>query len=106
MVSKTSTRSSNFGLAVLLAAALALFFPASMVAQVSGGTLSGTVTDPNCGPVPNAKLSIKNQATGVAVEFSSDSAGLYSAPNLLPGTYEITVSASEFAREELRGVTL
>lgn len=106
MVSKTAPRSSNFGLAVLVVAALSFFIPVPMIAQVSGGTLSGTVTDPNGGPVPHAKVSIKNQATGFTVEFSSDSAGVYSAPNLLPGTYEVTVSASGFSSQELRGVTL
>src|SRR5580704_9661635 len=75
-------------------------------AQVSGATLSGTLTDPSGGVIPNAKLSIKNVATGIEREVTSDSSGVYSAPNLLPGTYDVTVTAPGFGTAVQNGVTL
>src|SRR6202171_4769127 len=75
-------------------------------AQVTGATLAGTVTDPSGAQVPNAGVSIKNRATGVARDITTDSAGFYSAPNLLPGIYDITITASGFSTSEQTGLTL
>ena len=78
--------------------------PAS--AQVTGATLSGTVTDRSGGVVPKAGISIKNVATGVTRAVTTDPAGFYSAPNLLPGNYEITTAAPGFSSEVRTGITL
>jgi len=40
-------------------------------------------------PVPGATVSIKNVGTGIVREVTSNGDGFYSAPNLLPGTYEV-----------------
>jgi hypothetical protein len=90
----------------LSALASALLVPRPLQAQVAGATLSGTVTDASGALIPNAQISIKNAATGVITSATADSAGFYSAPNLLPGTYEVTVTASGFASEVQTGVTL
>src|ERR1700682_2678432 len=65
-------------------------------AQVTGATLSGLIADEHGGAVPRAKVTIKNTGTGVAREITSNEDGFYSAPNLLPGTYEVRVSANGF----------
>jgi hypothetical protein len=64
------------------------------------------VTDQSGAEVPEAQVSIKNIATGVTRVVSSDSAGFYSAANLLPGTCEITPVALRFASAVLTGVTV
>jgi hypothetical protein len=84
--------------------AIAPFSPVH--AQVAGATLSGTVTDASGSAVPNAKVSIKNNATGVVRDVTTDSAGFYSAPNLLPGVYDITVVAPGFSFSVQTGLTL
>jgi outer membrane receptor protein involved in Fe transport len=82
---------------LLLALAVSIFFASQVRAQVAGATLSGTINDPSGAVVPNAQVSAKNTATGVAREATTDSAGFYSIPNLLPGNYEVTVTATGFS---------
>jgi outer membrane receptor protein involved in Fe transport len=86
--------------------ALTTSLSAPVFAQVTGATLVGTVTDPSGGQVPNANVSIKNRATGVERDVATDSAGFYSAPNLLPGIYDITITASGFSTAVQTGLTL
>ena len=96
--------------ALLIAVFSLLFFnfpwaiPAE--AQVAGATLSGVITDDSGAPVPDAKISIKNVAAGTVREVTSNADGLYSAPNLLPSTYEVTVSAKGFATLVQKGIRL
>src|ERR1700730_14619061 len=90
-------------LVVLLFSPLAL---APVSAQVTGATLSGTVTDQSGAVVPKAGISIKNIATAVTRGVTTDPAGFYSAPNLLPGTYEVTAAAPGFSSEAQTGITL
>jgi hypothetical protein len=75
-------------------------------AQVAGGTLSGTITDPSGAAVPNAQVVIKNSATGITRTLTTNADGFYSAANLLPGNYEIAVSATGFNTETKRGITI
>jgi Carboxypeptidase regulatory-like domain/TonB dependent receptor-like, beta-barrel/TonB-dependent Receptor Plug Domain len=85
---------------------LGISTPVSLQAQVSGGTLSGTVTDPSGAVIPNAQLAVRNTATDLTRTLISDADGFYTAPNLLPGTYEVTVTAAGFATEVRSGITL
>src|SRR6267143_3793052 len=75
-------------------------------AQAVGAALSGLITDEHGGSVPGATVSIKNVGTGIVREVSSNGDGFYSAPNLLPGTYEVRVSANGFQTSVQRDVTL
>ena len=75
-------------------------------AQVSGATLSGTITDPSGAAIAGAKVSIANKATGVVRDVTTDAAGLYSAPNLQPGVYDVTASAGGFSAAKQADVTL
>ena len=75
-------------------------------AQISGATLSGTVTDQSGGVVPQATISIKNVATGITRSNATSAAGFYSAPNLLPGIYEVKAEAQGFTSKIQTGVNL
>ena len=66
-------------------------------AQVVGATLTGTVTDTQGGAIPNAKVSARNTATGVSTNTSTNVAGTYNIVNLVPGDYEVNVSAAGFS---------
>src|ERR1700687_5978435 len=83
-------------LAPLVVIVFSLSLTASMYSQVTGATLSGTISDPSGGVIPGAQISIRNTATGISKDFQADSDGYYTAPNLAPGTYEVRVTAKGF----------
>jgi hypothetical protein len=93
-------------LCVLLVFALALVCAAPARAQVSGATLSGLITDENGGPVPGAEVVVRNIGTGVARELSTNGDGFYSTPNLIPGNYEVRVTAKGFQTLVQKAITL
>src|ERR1700736_3363191 len=94
------------GLLVCVLLALAVIVSTPVHAQVTGATLAGTVTDESSAAVADANVSITNTATGVIREVTTDSAGFYSAPNLLPGIYEITAAATGFSTYREKDLTL
>jgi hypothetical protein len=91
---------------ISLAVVLLVTLPPYVHAQVSGATLTGTVTDSSGAVLTNVQVSIKNQATGEVRSVTVDSAGFYSAPNLLPGVYEVTFTSIGFATTVQNGLTL
>src|SRR5258708_28508319 len=78
----------------------------NVYAQVAGGTISGTVTDSSGRVINNVQITITNVATGVARDLTTNDEGFYSAPNLLPGTYEAKFSAKGFNTEARKGIDL
>ena len=85
---------------------LGMLISIRVYAQVAGATMTGTVSDASGAVIPNAQVSIKNVATGEVRAVTTNAAGLYTAPNLLPGSYEVTVTASGFSTEVRSGITL
>ncbi len=77
-----------------------------LLAQRDLGTITGTVTDPTGGAVPNAKVTITEDATGLTYEATTDQSGTYSRPLLKPGTYTVDVEASGFRKAEQKGVVV
>jgi hypothetical protein len=94
------------GLLVGVLSAFAVLWSTPVHAQVAGATLSGAVTDASISPVADAKISITNTATGVVRVVTTDMAGFYNAPNLLPGIYEITAAAPGFSTFRQKDLTL
>src|SRR6202049_2247825 len=106
MLGAISTRAARIFVVLTCLACSFFFLTPRIYAQVSGATLSGTCTDQSGAAVAGARVSIRNTATGVSTDVTTNTSGFYSAPNLLPGTYEVTASADGFATEVNTGVVL
>src|SRR6185312_748865 len=78
----------------------------SALSQVLYGSVTGTVEDPSGAAVPGADVTIINQGTTQQTAVKSDSQGRYSLLNLLPGTYNLRVSASGFRTAEQTGIII
>src|ERR1039458_3554833 len=75
-------------------------------AQVSSGTLFGTVTDPSGSHVPGAQVKVINQQTQAERTVGSDANGNYTAAPIPNGVYTIRVSAAGFADAQAANVQL
>jgi hypothetical protein len=106
MIPLMDCRKIALSLLPLVALGLVLLISAPGRAQVAGATLSGTVTDASGSVVTQAQILIKNVATGITTTAPTNADGLYSAPNLLPGNYEVTASATGFRTEVRSGISL
>src|SRR3954467_1595918 len=65
-------------------------------AQAGRGSISGLVTDQSGAIIPNAKVVVESQATGLKLSTVSSDAGLYTFVSLAPGVYRVTATASGF----------
>jgi hypothetical protein len=91
-----TNRNSTLFLLTLLAA---VWLTGAAWGQATGsGTINGTVTDPKAAAVPEAGVMIHNVDTGIDRAVTTTEVGLYSAPFLQPGRYEITVTKAGFSK--------
>ena len=100
--SRTKSRSGKNNLFLSLSIAAMVVLVLSLVnqrisyAQVSKGSISGSLVDPQGASVPDASLKIVNKATNETVTVTSDSAGLFRFALLSIGTYRLEISKSGF----------
>jgi len=80
--------------------------PVLLTAQVQNGQFTGVVTDPSGAAIPNAKVTVTNTATNLAITTSTSQSGLFVARELPPGTYKITAEAPGFKTVSSTNVTL
>jgi len=66
------------------------------LAQSGNSTISGSVKDASEAAVPTARVKIVNVETGVQFDTVTNSAGLYRAGALVPGSYRIEADAVGF----------
>src|SRR2546425_3885808 len=71
-------------------------FSFALLAQANFGRILGTVTDQTGAVLPGAPISIIDKDRGLARTVTSDEAGLYNAPTLIPGTYTVRVEFPGF----------
>jgi Carboxypeptidase regulatory-like domain/TonB dependent receptor len=85
---------------------VALLFSAALFAQGNFGRILGAVTDQTGAVLPGAQISIIDKDRGLARSVTTDEAGLYNAPTLLPGTYTVRVELPGFKKLDRENVVL
>jgi hypothetical protein len=92
-----------WSLAVTLFTLIAMF-PALLPGQAISGDLVGAVSDATGASIPNASVTLTNDATGVKSESNTDAQGSYRFSNLPVGTYTLSVTAAGFAAATVKNV--
>ncbi len=87
------TRKFSF---ILLLIAACVFMTGRVAFGQSTATLQGTVTDQKGAVVPNATITVRNQATSIERAAQTDSSGNYQVAALPVGTYSVVVQAQGF----------
>lgn len=72
----------------------------------SGGKISGIVTDQTGAVIPGATVSVIDTERGTTRTLTTDAAGAYDAPTLIPGNYTVRVEVKGFKRLERPGIML
>ncbi len=88
-------------MAVMFALLVGLSFSSTRVAAQtqSTGDVTGVVTDPTGGVVPNAKVSLKDATKGGVQDSVTNKDGAYRFYLLPPGPYVVTVTATGFSTQ-------
>ena len=89
----------------LLALFMCVVTPAAL-AQVPGGSITGTARADTGSAIPGVQISIKDATTGQVRTVQTDTSGSYSLPALAAGNYEMTASVSGFVTQILTGITV
>src|SRR5580700_8441993 len=82
-----------------LALMLVIGTAAPLFPQASTGTIVGTIKDQTGAVVPGATVTITNKDTGLARNAAANGDGLYSAPSLAVGEYDVRVEMKGFRTE-------
>ena len=102
--------SLRFGVRVtvisILSAVLALLSTVNLFSQGSAGRIQGTVVDQSGAAIPGATVTILDVQKGTSRTLTTDPAGAYNAPNLLPGTYNVRAEYKGFKTVERQNVPL
>lgn len=73
-------------------------------AQLDNGSITGTAHDATGAVVAGATVTIRNVATGVTSTLKTNQDGTYQALALIPGTYEVEVTAPGFGTTKQTGI--
>src|SRR5215470_2360770 len=75
---------------------LAVFLSSPLLAQISTGSIAGTVTDRVAGVLTKAAVTVTNRATGAARTTQTGTDGVFNVPSLQAGEYDVLIEAQGF----------
>src|SRR3984893_17427786 len=101
---RVCVRPNTIVLSLVLSLLLTLGFASSGLSQRLDGTLRVVVSDVSGASVTDAKVTVANEATNVSQSTDASSNGAYEFPNLLPGSYTVTVEKDGFKKYVGKGV--
>jgi carboxypeptidase family protein/TonB-dependent receptor-like protein len=90
----------------ITALALVLLAAATGLGQSTSGSITGTVKDGAGAPVSDANVLVTNPATNLTRRVTTNSAGVFTAPQLPPGNYTVAVEKNGFKKLEKTNIVL
>lgn len=66
-------------------------------------TITGTVRDATGAAIPNAKVTVRNEGTGISRDTTTNDSGGYTVSNIPAGRYTVEVEAQGFKRYQRTG---
>jgi outer membrane receptor protein involved in Fe transport len=87
-------------------AAVPLLSTSATFGQINTATISGRITDPTSAVIPSAQIRVTNEGTGGTKTTLSNANGEYSFTFLMPGTYDVAVTAKDFQPFVRQGVAV
>ena len=84
--------------------ALVILVPLVAFSQVERSTIVGTAMDSTKRVVSGATVTVRNIETDVAFHTKTDADGAYVAPDLIPGTYDVTIQMEGFKQHVTNGI--
>jgi hypothetical protein len=106
MIHRDPKAQTYWRMAAWLLVVLSLWVGIPVIAQSGRGTLTGTVKDSTGSAVSGATLNLRESNTGSAYVGTSSSEGLFTFPELPPGTYTLEVNAAGFQSFEQVGIVV
>ena len=91
---------------ILAVSILIMAFGLNAMAQVTTGTILGTVRDPSGAVVPGVQIVITESSKGISKTYTTDTSGAFTAPFLIPGTYDVSAEITGFKTQVQTGVIL
>ena len=88
------------------AAAVVLLTCLPLFSQGNAGRILGSITDQTGGVIAGATVTVTDTERGVARTLTTDEAGAYLAPSLIPGSYTVRAEAVGFKVVERRNILL
>ena len=90
----------------LIALVLALVLTSVTLAQITTGTIVGTVTDQTGARLPGVDILVTNVRTGSKYGIPTDNEGSYRVGSLQPGEYTVQASLPGFKLQTVEGIVL
>ncbi|HEV2248070.1 MAG TPA: carboxypeptidase-like regulatory domain-containing protein [Terriglobia bacterium] len=85
---------------------LGVLISSPLLAQVDMGSIQGTVLDQSGAVIPNANVTLTNEATNLTVQTKSNNSGAYIFTPIRIGTYTVTAETPGFAKVVQAHLTL
>jgi hypothetical protein len=91
-------------LALIFIFAACFTLPALLFAQTTSGRMVGRVADPTGATLPNVKVTLTNQGTGISRNVVTNDSGDYNFIEVVPGTYTVQFELTGFKKNVQKDV--
>ncbi|HCC55867.1 MAG TPA: carboxypeptidase regulatory-like domain-containing protein, partial [Solibacterales bacterium] len=100
----TFTTRFHTALLLLLSLGMVVVTTSRVTAQITTGTLTGTVADSSGAVIPHANITLTNEASGDIRRVVSNSEGFFTFSSIPPATYSVDIESKGFEKWHKGGI--